>query len=109
MSSASCTTRAERSVGSTLASTPVNSTRRNGSPMAISSAAVRAAIGPGRFITHCENRYQGPSCTCEASRSSDCFQRLRLSEFTRGPSTASIAGSTVSETSAAVSATSTPP
>ena len=109
MSSASCTTRALRSVGSTLASTPVNSIRRNGRPIRISSAAVTAAIGPGRRITICEKRYQPPSCTCRASRSSDSFQRLRPSAFTRGPSTASSAGSTVSDTSAAVSATSTPP
>jgi hypothetical protein len=109
LSSASCTTRALRSVGSTLASTPVNSIRRNGSPIAISSTAVAAAIGPGRRITACEKRYQGPACTCLASRSSASFQRFRPSAFTRGPRTASSAGSTVSDTSAAVSATSTPP
>jgi hypothetical protein len=87
----------------------VNSIRRKGRPIAISSAAVTAAIGPGRRMTICEKRYHPPSCTCRASRSSDSFQRLRPSAFTRGPRTASIAGSTVSDTAAAVSATSTPP
>ena len=77
--------------------------------MAISSAAVAAAIGPGRRITACEKRYHGPSRTCAASRCIETCQRLRLSEFTRGPSTASRAGSTVSDTTAAVSATSRPP
>jgi hypothetical protein len=63
VSSASSTTRADRSVGSTLASTPVKSIRRNGSPIAIRSTAVPAAIGPGRRITAWVKRYQGPERT----------------------------------------------
>ena len=107
--SASSTTRAVRSCGSTDASTPVNSIRRNGRPSAISATAATVAIGAGRRMTARDSRYQPPSCTCAASRLIATCQRLRLSALTRGPSAASSAGSTVSDTNAAVSATSTPP
>ena len=107
--STSSTTRAGRSVGSTDASTPVNWIRRNGRPMTISSVAVAIAIGPGRRITVRERRYHGPSWRCAASRCIAARQRFRLSAFTRGPSAASSAGSSVSETNAALSATRLPP
>ena len=109
VSSASSTTRAEWSRGSTLASTPVNLTPRNGSPSTISSAAAPAAIGTGRRMTRCESRYQKPPRSPEASRCSAAWKRFGLSAFTRGPSAARIAGSSVSDTSAAISAQSTPP
>ena len=48
-------------LGSTLASTPVNSTRRNGIPMAISSTDVAIATGVARRMTQSESRYQTPS------------------------------------------------
>ena len=89
---ASSTIRPLASLGSTLASTPVNSTRRNGMPIKISSADVPIATGVrvasplARAGTR--TRPLGPG-----SR-----QRLSPSAFTRGPSTASKAGSTVSET-----------
>ena len=47
---------------------------RNGIPSAISSAALAAAIRPGKRITSCESRYQKPSCAGRASRSA---RRLR--------------------------------
>ena len=100
-SSASSTTRADWSRGSTLASTPVNLTPRNGSPSAISSAEAPTATGTGRRMTRCESRYQKPPRSPDASRCSAACQRFGLSAFTRGPSAARIAGSSVSETSAA--------
>ena len=51
VSSASSTTRADWSRGSTLASTPVNLTPRNGIPSAISSVEAPTAIGTGRRMT----------------------------------------------------------
>ena len=82
---------------------------RNGSPSAISSAAAPAANGTGRRMIACERRYQKPPRSPEASRCSEACQRFGLSAFTRGPSAARIAGSSVSETSAAISAHATPP
>ena len=60
-------------------------------------------------MTACERRYQKPLRSSRASRASDSRQRRGLSAFTRGPSAASIAGRIVSETSAAISAHTSPP
>ena len=109
MLSASSTTRADWSRGSTLASTPVNLTARNGIPSTISSVEAPTAIGTGRRMTRCDRRYQKPPRSPEASRCSAAWKRFGLSAFTRGPSAARIAGSSVSETSAAISAQITPP
>ena len=101
-SSASWTTRAEWSVGSTDASTPVNWTRVNGIPIAISSTAAPIAIGAARRITSRDSRYQPPAPVAARARPT-------RSELIRGPSAASSAGSRISDTAAAISATSMPP
>ncbi len=54
--SAVSTTFAVEPSGSTLASTPVNSMRRNGRPAAISTADVTSATVPGRRITRRDKR-----------------------------------------------------
>ena len=68
-----------------------------------------AAIRPGARITSCERRYQKPSCAGRASRSARRARNAGVSEFTRGPSSVSTAGSTISAIAAAISATQKPP
>ena len=67
------------------------------------------AIGIGRFITACESLYHGPSRSARAVRSAARCQRAGASELMRGPSTASSAGSAISETVTATSAVAAPP
>ena len=106
---ASSTTRAVLCFGSTVASTPVKSIRRNGNPMAISSADADTATSTGRRITRCECRYQKPERSPAASRAIASFQRRGPPALTRSPSAPSNAGSSVSDTSAAISAHIAPP
>jgi hypothetical protein len=87
----------------------VNAIRVNGRPSAISSSVAAVAIGTGRRMTQRESRYQGPLRAPAASRASERRQRCGLSEFTRSPSAPSIAGSSVSDTTAAISAQMAPP
>ena len=82
---------------------------RNGIPSTISSVAAPAATGTGRRMIVCDRRYQKPPRSPEASRWIDSCQRRGLSAFTRGPSAARMAGSSVVATSAAISAHTSPP
>ena len=82
---------------------------KNGMPSTISRRAAPAANGTGRRMIACERRYQKPPRSPEASRCSAACQRFGLSAFTRGPSAARIAGSSVVATSAAISAQISPP
>ena len=77
--------------------------------MTISSRALSVAIGTGRRITKRESRYQKPCSSGRASASARRCRKRGASELTRVPSRVSTAGSTVSEISAANSATSDPP
>ena len=108
-SSASETRWALADFGSTLASKPVNATRRKGSPSTTSTAAAAIATRPGRRITPRESRYQKPSCARRASRSPARRHRAGDSALTRGPSSASSAGSATRASVAATNATSIPP
>jgi len=56
------------SFGRIRAFTPVNSMRVKESPTAIISSELRIAIGSGRRMIACANRYQGPLFSCEAVR-----------------------------------------
>ena len=94
--------------GRTLALTVMNLMPANGMPTAIRAPAVIAAIGPGRRITNRDRRYQNPACAGRASRSAARCRRLGASALTRGPSTASSAGSTSRARAAATNATSAP-
>ena len=91
------------------ASTAVSPMPMNGSPSTISSVALASAIGPGRFITRRDRRYQAPSSAGRASRSAARCSRAGASAFTRGPRTTRIAGSITSASPAAISATIAPP
>ncbi len=95
--------------GSTWASTEVNWMLKNGIPSAISRAALATAIRPGTRITSCESRYQKPCSSRRASRSARRRRKPGESAFTRVPSSARIAGSTIRATAAAIRATSDPP
>jgi len=98
--SASSTWRGAEAAGRTPASTPVNSIRVNGSPAAMSSAAVAIAIVAGRRMTRCDRRYQNPRSVATSRWRS----RAGASASTRSPSTMSSAGSAVSATKPAMSA-----
>ena len=107
--SASSTWRALADSGSTWASTDVNWMLKNGIPRTISSAALAAAIRPGKRITSCESRYQNPSWAGRASRSARRLRNAGARALTRSPSSASTAGSTISAIAAAIRATIEPP
>ena len=77
--------------------------------MTISSRALRVATGNGRRITKRESRYQKPFSSTSASASARRCRNFGAPALTRVPSRVSTAGSTVSEISAANSATSAPP
>ena len=105
----SFTWRADTVLGSTRASTEMNLTWvKNGIPSAINKAALAIAIGAGRRMTRRDRRYQKPLSAGRASRSAARASRFGASALTRGPRTASSAGSTVSARLAASSATSAP-
>jgi hypothetical protein len=80
----------------------------NGTPSAISAAALRNATLLGRAITKCESRYQKPDSSGRASRSAARCSRAGASALTRGPSSASSAGRTTSASIAATRATIAP-
>ena len=82
---------------------------RNGAPSAIRSTAAPVATGTGRRITRCEWRYQKPERSARASRAIASFQRRGPPALTRSPRIPSSAGSSVSDTAAAISAHSAPP
>jgi hypothetical protein len=92
--SASSTTRAEWSRGSTPASTPVNLMLRT-DPERDQQRRRAGRHGTGRRMIMCERRYQKPPRSPEASRWMAACQRRGLSAFTRGPSAARMAGSSV--------------
>ncbi len=75
--SAVSTWRALADSGSTVASTEVNSMLRKGIPSAIISAALAAAIRPGRRITNRDSRYQNPDSAGRASRSARRWRKAR--------------------------------
>ena len=107
--SASSTWRALAVVGSTLALTGRNLIdAKNGIPSAISATALSVAILPGRSITNRDSRYHKPDSAGRASRSAARWSHPGASALTRGPSTASSAGSTDSASDAAIRATSAP-
>ncbi len=106
---ASSTIRAGWSRGSTDGSMPVKRMPRNGSPSAISSTAAPVATGTGWRITRHEWRYQKPLRSARASRAIASFQRFGPPALTRSPRIPSSAGSSVSDTPAAISAHSIPP
>jgi hypothetical protein len=87
----------------------VNLIPRNGSPIAIIAAAAPRAIGAGRRMTARDSRYHGPDAV--GLRSASVARRAQAGEsaLTRGPSIASMAGSTTNATAQAMSATSIPP
>ena len=64
-------------------------------PSTIRSVAAPTATGTGRRMIECDRRYQKPPRSPEASRCSAACQRCGLSAFTRGPSAARMAGSSV--------------
>ena len=78
-------------------------------PSATRNAALASAIRPGTRITVRESRYQKPSVVGPGVALGAAAQEAGESELTRSPSSASTAGSTVSEIAAAASATSVPP
>ena len=88
---------------------PVKRMFRNGAPSAIRSTAAPVAKPTGRRMTRWEWRYQKPLRSARASRAIASFQRRGPPAFTRSPSIPSSAGSSVSETTAAISAHSIPP
>ena len=65
------------SSGSTLASTPVNCTLKNGSPAAMRTPEARVAIGSGRRMTPRESRYQKPACSPLAASCGRALPALR--------------------------------
>jgi hypothetical protein len=78
-------------------------------PSATSRVALASATRLGRRCTKRERRYQKPSRAPRASRSAARCIRFGASAFTRVPSSASTAGSTISATPQAMSATIMPP
>ncbi len=118
------TWRGADAAGSTRASVPPQEMRRNGEPNASSTITITATNATGRRITLLARRYQAPpasgssrvrsalaaalwlarACRARARRSG----RMR-SAFTRGPSAASSAGSTVTAASTSTSTVATPP
>ena len=89
-----------------MASTPPQTTFRNGEPRASSSTTIGTAYSSGRRMTLCASRYQPPLSSAAGGR---CTERRIRSEFTFGPRTASSAGSTVSAASMSTSTVATPP
>jgi hypothetical protein len=94
--------------GRTRASTDVSFTPRNGSPIATSKVATAIAIRPGKRVTKRASRYQNPRSTGLASRSARRARNRGARALTRAPSSARIAGRTVSAMVAAISATKKP-
>ena len=90
------------SAGNTLGSARVSSTRRKGRLISTIPAITSVAIGIGWRSTKRPREYQ------RCSLGGLCSRR-GASAFTRGPSIASIAGSTVRLTSTEVRATKAPP
>ena len=104
--SASVTMRGAAPAGSTVASTPPQTTFRNGEARPSSTTTIGTAYRTGRRITLCASRYQPPLPSAAGGR---CTERRIRSEFTFGPSTASSAGSTMSAASMSTSTVATPP
>ena len=77
--------------------------------MTISRAALSVATGTGRRMMKWERRYQKPLSSARVSASARRCRKRGASELTRVPHRVSTAGSTVSEISAANSATRAPP
>jgi hypothetical protein len=104
--SASATRRGAALAGSAVASTPPQTTFRNGAPRPSRTTTIGTAYRTGRRITLCASRYQTPLASVAGGR---CTERRIRSEFTLGPSTASSAGSAVRAASMSTSTVATPP
>ena len=100
------TTRAGALAGNALASVPPQLTCRNGSASTSRAATIAVAYTSGLRITLVASRYQPPAASLARGRPAD--RRIR-SALTRGPSTASRAGRTVSAASMSTSTVATPP